>query len=351
MLDAEETKDKLQIPLWLRISASVSLFLVLIIISGAYYIYQMENQKIEKQLNDSADQSYLVVKNYIQLAILFGEIREPAEFKELQNDLFKSTKLLYSIEYRTNKNTSFKFFGRDDDDDESEGKSNSLFSSPKEYKYVFRPPYKQIERAIGIDFGRNQFKGTNILGRVIFQFQDNRAARRQELLIYTVGISLIVMTIGTMLSLFITRRITRPLAELRDRAIELGAGDFSVRAKIHQNDEVGQLADTFNNMVEELEIAQREQHRFISNMAMLQGYSTEISSHLDRKELNKVIVDKFQHASQAKTVSLMIVQGEILRIVAGLGLGPPIRPTAVSYPVQERCWSPRGWTSPTTWNR
>ncbi len=55
------------------------------------------------------------------------------------------------------------------------------------------------------------------------------------------------------LSYLLSSSITRPLQQLKERALLLAKGDFKARVKIQSRDEVGVLGQTFNKMAEELE--------------------------------------------------------------------------------------------------
>ncbi len=63
---------------------------------------------------------------------------------------------------------------------------------------------------------------------------------------------------GVLLSMWMSRRITRPLEELAVAATQVAHGDWSAHVAETSSDEVGQLAAAFNRMTHEL-IAQREQ--------------------------------------------------------------------------------------------
>lgn len=54
------------------------------------------------------------------------------------------------------------------------------------------------------------------------------------------------------------RRITRPLRELRSSVEAVGRGDFSQRINVHSNDEYGELATVFNQMMENLNASHAE---------------------------------------------------------------------------------------------
>ena len=57
-------------------------------------------------------------------------------------------------------------------------------------------------------------------------------------------------------------RFAEPILVLSEAADKLGEGDFSVRAKVKREDEVGHLARTFNEMAEELETQVGLLHQF-----------------------------------------------------------------------------------------
>lgn len=65
-------------------------------------------------------------------------------------------------------------------------------------------------------------------------------------------ISLAIAILATLIGLYISRSISRPLAKLRDAAAEIGKGNLNARIEIKSNDEVGQLADSFKKMTADL---------------------------------------------------------------------------------------------------
>jgi len=60
------------------------------------------------------------------------------------------------------------------------------------------------------------------------------------------------------LSLWVTRRMARPILQISRAASRVAKGDFDVRAEYHAKDEIGSLTKTFNQMIQELK-GQREQ--------------------------------------------------------------------------------------------
>jgi len=66
------------------------------------------------------------------------------------------------------------------------------------------------------------------------------------------AIFLAMMILVTMLSFFISRSVSKPLIELKKSAEEITKGDFDNKIEIHSNDEIGSLAESFEQMRIEL---------------------------------------------------------------------------------------------------
>lgn len=111
-------------------------------------------------------------------------------------------------------------------------------------------------------------------------------------------ISIVVLFISAITIYLISRFMTRPLEELNSITTRISGGDYSVRADINSNDEVGTLAENFNQMagsveenVEELKnmIHRREQfvadftHEMKTPMTTIIGYADSVR-HLDMTE-------------------------------------------------------------------
>ncbi|ATU20867.1 sensor histidine kinase [Bifidobacterium choerinum] len=66
-----------------------------------------------------------------------------------------------------------------------------------------------------------------------------------------------------------SRSFTRPLRQMRDAAESMAQGDYSARVRLRKstNDEIGQLARSFNVMAEELEHADQMRRDMIANVS------------------------------------------------------------------------------------
>ena len=61
-----------------------------------------------------------------------------------------------------------------------------------------------------------------------------------------------VFTVGIALTIFLARRYTTPIKNLVGDFKRISAGDLSVTIPVESNDEIGEMAEGFNNMVEKL---------------------------------------------------------------------------------------------------
>jgi signal transduction histidine kinase len=68
---------------------------------------------------------------------------------------------------------------------------------------------------------------------------------------------LIALACGANAMVLGVRFVGKPVAELRDKARRISAGDFSGRLEVHQRDEIGELAEEMNAMSDQLEQANR----------------------------------------------------------------------------------------------
>ena len=61
--------------------------------------------------------------------------------------------------------------------------------------------------------------------------------------------------LAVLLSFFLARSVTRPLKLMAESTAEIAAGNLSICLNIHSRDEVGELAASFNQMVNRLSVA------------------------------------------------------------------------------------------------
>lgn len=80
--------------------------------------------------------------------------------------------------------------------------------------------------------------------------------------------SMIAISISLAVALLVARTITKPIGEMQQQATKISQGDYSGEIEVHGQDELGQLAQTFNELSDRVEEAQdtleAERHRLDS---------------------------------------------------------------------------------------
>lgn len=66
----------------------------------------------------------------------------------------------------------------------------------------------------------------------------------------------IALVITALLGVLLAQTITRPISDMRRQAIAMAKGNFSRKVKVYGKDEIGQLAQSFNNLSKKLQDAQ-----------------------------------------------------------------------------------------------
>lgn len=67
--------------------------------------------------------------------------------------------------------------------------------------------------------------------------------------------ALIALILTAGLGIFLSRTITRPIVDMKEQAVLMGQGDFSRYVQVYGDDEIGQLAATFNDLTDKLQEA------------------------------------------------------------------------------------------------
>ncbi len=96
--------------------------------------------------------------------------------------------------------------------------------------------------------------------RELIKFQDRRvldSAQRAEetyrsTIAWLMGLAAIALVLGTIVAIWITRSITRPLRQAVDVARTVATGDLGTRIEVHSADETGQLLQALRDMNEAL---------------------------------------------------------------------------------------------------
>jgi HD-GYP domain-containing protein (c-di-GMP phosphodiesterase class II) len=137
------------------------------------------------------------------------------------------------------------------------------------------------------------------------QFEAYRGVAEMQRTARLLALLAVLLSIGV--SIFAARRITNPLQILTQSGRALARGDFSQRVHLRSRTEIGELAETFNTMSQELEhfvedlkrAAEENRALFLGSIQMLAGAVDEkdpyTRGHSDRVTRYSMLIGKELH--------------------------------------------------------
>jgi signal transduction histidine kinase len=138
-----------------------------------------------------------------------------------------------------------------------------------------------------------------------------------EALQIAVGVNIGVLVVASMLAWVIAGRVLQPLRLLRDTARSISESDLTQRIPVEGDDELADLARTFNDMLDRLEEAFGSQKAFISDAGHeLRTPITIIRGHLDvmgddpeeRRETLELVGDELDRMSRLVNDLLLLAK-------------------------------------------
>lgn len=240
----------------------VLLIIVAMQIIGVYFVNEMEKSLL-KSYNDSLDQRVNNLSYYLEQEMTkdrstssSSTLKEDAE--RILNDFSKEGEILevslidksYEV-IATSNPYNREVAGKKT----TEGiiKRTLLVGIPYENKF-FDP-----ERDSKVRISVTPIKKSNqeTIGAIyVVASMDNVYNQIRTINTILASGTFIALGITAFLGIFVARTITHPLSDMRKQAIELAKGNFSRKVRKYGNDEIGQLATTFNYLTRELKEAQ-----------------------------------------------------------------------------------------------
>lgn len=123
-------------------------------------------------------------------------------------------------------------------------------------------------------------------------------ANRQvtTIILFILGGCLLVLLLISLSGLFFVKSIVRPVKQIGDTARQIAQGDFNARVEKVNDDELGQLCDTINEMATELNASEKMKNDFISSIShelrtpltAIKGWSETMQGEgIDKKTYDK----------------------------------------------------------------
>jgi methyl-accepting chemotaxis protein len=120
-------------------------------------------------------------------------------------------------------------------------------------------------------------------------------------------ITILIFTVLTSIAFFVltflfARHITRPISKLTRAATSVGAGNLDSKVKIDNNDEIGELAESFNFMTDKLKM---------QNEQLLTERASRISSVIDGQEMERHHLSREMHDGVGQALSAIRLRLEL----------------------------------------
>lgn len=149
----------------------------------------------------------------------------------------------------------------------------------------------------------NLIPGTNLY-MVVTTPQKQAFAAARDLLITVLTFGFGFLVIGSVLTYMLASKITKPLQELKDIAVQIGGGDFRADVNVKANDEVGDLANSIDVMRKSL--LERDEKIEQSKAALVQSEKLSAFGQLSAgiaHEVKNPLAGILGHAQLAKSKS------------------------------------------------
>jgi methyl-accepting chemotaxis protein len=112
---------------------------------------------------------------------------------------------------------------------------------------IYNGDYAKIREVFSRNLNEFEELQTQRIANIIVENQSYVQTRS----IINIVILVVSIFIGILIAMFISRAITKPIAEVSNKLRELSnsEGDLTVRLEVKSNDEIGQLSSSFNSMI------------------------------------------------------------------------------------------------------
>lgn len=124
----------------------------------------------------------------------------------------------------------------------------------------------------------------------------------------------IALLVTIFLGFIISRTITGPINDLKNKAIKMSGGDFSQRAEVKSDDEIGELASTFNYLTEKLDNTLEEVSSEKSKLDSIINHMNDGLLALDKK--GNVVLYNLGFIKLLNIPNTMVLEGKQFNEIA-----------------------------------
>lgn len=148
---------------------------------------------------------------------------------------------------------------------------------------------------------------------LIFSTRDDAIQLRDTLSVIIIIIAIAGIIISFILAILFTSKLRKQISNLSQAAEKTRTGNFQTRLQISEKNELGELAEAFNRMLDELEKRDLAQQEYLEFIALINQSPTLI-------ELGNSVLERIIHSSGYNIGALYTVEGVDIEQVCAFGL-------------------------------
>ena len=229
----------------------IFLLLVSLQIIGAYFIRQLETDLIDNFDNQMSLNVRFLENSLVPVIEDEDQSETPATVQNILEDYiggdFLEIQVVDAEGYilGTNDQTRQSVVGTKSTDRDVQ--QALLLENDRKYQYVDEDRMDRVLKVVSPMFATTS--PGEVIGVVIMESNiETVYSQISEIVKIFLNASLFAIVITIILAIIISQGISKPIAEMRTKTLAIAQGDYSGRIRIYGNDELGQLAETINDL-------------------------------------------------------------------------------------------------------
>ncbi|EOH90620.1 PAS domain S-box protein [Enterococcus asini ATCC 700915] len=234
--------------------AFILILLISIEIIGAYFIRGLERSTIKNFTDNMKDQAAALAPSF---ANELGQKETDETYDNIQR-IIENSRSTDVVEIRVVDANGIIMGASPLTDNTLIGKKND-YQDINDLSYLTKTAYDE-------DTNRRVFivvqpilstTGDTVVGALFMKSDiEKQYSEIRDTAFIFVTASLLAAAISIVVAVLVARSITQPIGEMQEQAMRIARGDYSRRVTVYGKDELGQLAETFNQLGERIEETQ-----------------------------------------------------------------------------------------------
>ena len=249
-------REGLRIPIFIKLTALSTLLIFLVISTISFSMLNRQKKQFTGQLIDLGESMVRIAASNAPDKLLGGEDQS---LFQLLNDIAKNDQVIYAL--ITDEKNIIKAHS-------SIEEVNKPYSPPE--NIIFLKESSNVKVSSFIHEGEEVLFFEKLItyqklkiGKVHLAISQKKILQNiRNAKISIMVLTIIIILLGILLSLGMSRYFSIPIMKLRESTKALGMGDFDYQVSINRNDELGDLGLAFNEMAKDLSLKEKIKDSF-----------------------------------------------------------------------------------------